>query len=85
MGGVVIAVLGAAAAFIAWRLVRQHLAANGVTVMPTWFIQLFGILFLVGLCFVSYYRGSVLFMAEGVVVCLAMIFVGRHIAKRRRV
>ena len=81
----VVAVIGLSAAFIAWRLVRRHAAANGVTVMPIWFIQLFGVLLLVGLCFVAYHRGNVLFMVEGVSLCLAMILVGRHIGKRQRV
>src|SRR5438045_4215885 len=66
MGAAGIGVIGVAAAFIAWRLVRRLAAANGVTLMPTWFIQLFGVLLLVGLCFVAYHRGSVLFMVEGV-------------------
>lgn len=84
MGGAVVGVIGVAAAFIAWRLVRRHAAANGITVMPTWFIQLFGVLLLFGLCIVAYHRGTALFMVEGVVVCLAMLFVGRHIAKRQK-
>jgi hypothetical protein len=37
-----------------------------------------------GLCFVAYHRGSLLFMGEGVFVCLAMIFIGRRIAKKQR-
>jgi len=35
--------IGVAAGFIAWRLLRRQVAANGVTVMPTWFIQLFDV------------------------------------------
>jgi len=84
MGATVVGVIGVAAAFIAWRLVRRHAAANGVTVMPTWFIQLFGVFLLSGLCFVAYHGGSILFMVEGVFICLAMICVGRRIAKRQR-
>ena len=84
MGAVFAGVIGAAAAFIAWRLVRRNTAANGVTVMPVWFIQLFGFLLLAGLCFVAYFQGTALFLVEGVAVCLAMIFVGRHIAGRQK-
>ncbi|GEM_PF-2114679 len=51
--------------------------------MPTWFIQLFGVLLLCGFCFAAYYQESGLFLVEGVSVCLAMIFVGRHIAGRQ--
>ena len=84
IAGVLIAVVGIAAAFIAWRLARRNAAANGITVLPTWFIQLFGVLLLLGLCFTAYLRGSPLFILEGVFVCLAMIFIGRRIAKRQR-
>jgi hypothetical protein len=83
MGAAAVGVIGVAGAFIAWRLVRRHAAANGVTAMPTWFIRLFGVLLLSGLCFVAYHRGSTLFMVEGVFVCLAMLFVGHLIAKRQ--
>ena len=83
MAAVLVAFTGAAAAFVAWRLVRRHAVANGITVMPIWFIQLFGVLLLVGLCLVAYYRGTVLFLVEGVFASLAMIFVGQYIAKRQ--
>lgn len=82
-GAAVVGLIGGAAAFIAWRLIQRHAAANGFTVMPTWFIQLFGVLLLIGNCLVAYHRGSVLFAVEGVFTCLAMIFVGRLIDKRR--
>lgn len=36
VGAAVVGVIGIAAADIAWRPVRRHAAANGVTVMPTW-------------------------------------------------
>jgi integral membrane sensor domain MASE1 len=84
LGAVVIGVIGAAAAFIAWRLRRRHPAANGATVLPAWFIQLFGVLFLVGQGFAAYHRGGTVFMAEGIVVALAMIFIGWRIEKGQR-
>ncbi len=84
IGAAVVGGIGFAAAYIAWRLFRKQPAANGVTIIPTWFIRLFGVLLLSGLCFVAYYRDSALFLFEGVFVCLAMIFVGRNIAKRKR-
>ncbi len=84
MGAAVVGVIGLASAFIAWRLVRRQAAANGVTVIPIWFIQVFGVLLLSGFCFVAYHRDSVVFMFEGISICLAMIFVGRHIARRQR-
>ncbi len=84
LAGAVVGIIGGAAGFIAWRLVRRQAAANGVTLMPTWFIQLFGVLLLGGLCFVAYHQDSALFLFEGVFICLAMIFVGRRIAKRQK-
>lgn len=83
MSAAFVGAIGVAAAFIAWRLVRRHVSANGVTVMPTWFIQYFGVLLLAGLCFVAYHRGTALFMVEGVFICLGMIFVGRYVARRQ--
>ena len=81
VGAAIVGFIGIASAFIAWRLIRRHAAANGVTVMPTWFIQLFGVFVLGGLCFVAYHQGSLLFMTEGVFICSAMILVGRHIER----
>jgi hypothetical protein len=84
MGAILIGVIGAAAAFIAWRLLPRHTAANGVTVLPTWFIQLFGVLFLVGQCFAAYHKGNTVFMAEGIFVAVAMILVGWRIKRGQR-
>jgi len=84
IGAAMVGFIGAAAAFIAWRLVRHHAASNGITVMPTWFIQLFGVLLLLGLCFVAYHRGNAVFVVEGLFICLAMIFVSRQIASRQK-
>ena len=84
IGATVVGIIGVAAAFTAWRLVRRNAAANGITVMPKWFIQLFGVLMLLGLCVAAYQSASTLFAFEGVCISLAMIFVGRQIAKRQR-
>lgn len=85
IGALVLTGIGVAAGFIAWRVLRSRTAANGVTVLPVWFIQLFGVIFLVGLILVAYHRGSVVFAIEGVIVAFAMIFVGRYIAQKRNV
>ena len=79
-----ISVVGIFCAFIAWRLICRHTAANGITVLPTWFIQLFGVLLLIGLCFASYLNGNVLFLVEGISLCMAMILVSRHIANKQK-
>ena len=84
IGAAVAGVIGIAATFIAWRLVRRRVSANGVTVLPAWFIQLYGVFMLVCLCFVAFYKGTVLFVVEGVLVSLTMILVGRNIARRQK-
>jgi len=84
MGAAILGVIGVAAAFIAWRLVRQHTSVNGVTVLPTWFIQLFGVIFFVGFCFAAHERRSPIFLIEGALICSAMIFIGRRIANRQK-
>lgn len=69
---------------IAWRLWRGSLSSNGVTLMPTWFIQAFGVFFLAGIAFVAYHNPTYPLLAEGVSVALAMVFFGRNLAKRKR-
>lgn len=52
-----IPVYAAAALFFFWlarRLLRGERAANGVTVLPLWFIQISGALLLVGMLFNAY-------------------------------
>ena len=80
----IVGLIGVASAFITWRLVRQHRAANGITTMPLWFIRLFGVLFLMGIIFVGYAKGFKSFLIEGMFVAEAMIFVDRRIARRQR-
>lgn len=84
IGVATISVVGIFTAFIAWRLVCRYTAANGITILPTWFIQLCGVLFLISQCFIAYHKGNVLFLIEGVSICLAMILVGRYIAKKQK-
>jgi len=69
--------------YLAWRLWRGATSANAVTLIPTWFIQVFGVFLLAGAVFGAYH-GTNLFLLEGVFVALAMIFIGRHIARKKR-
>jgi hypothetical protein len=71
-------------AHISWKLWRGSLSSNGITMMPTWFIQMFGVFFLVGIAFVAYHNPSYPLLAEAVSVAFAMIFFGRHVVKRKR-
>jgi len=84
IGVLILTVVGLAAGFIALRLIRASTASNGVTTMPTWFIQSFGALLLVGVGAVAYDRGDWVFAIRGWSLCAAMIFVSWNIAKRLR-
>lgn len=70
-------------AHISWTLWRRSLSSNGITMMPTWFIQMFGVFFLVGIAFVAYHNPSYPLLAEGVSFAFAMVFFGRHAVKRK--
>lgn len=76
--------LGSATAAIGYRLARGRVAANRITTMPVWFIQAFGVFLLVGLAFVALVEGKWMTALEGSFIALAMIFIGREIAKRRQ-
>ncbi|HEY1598664.1 MAG TPA: hypothetical protein VGG64_03630 [Pirellulales bacterium] len=81
LGVAFIGLFGMAAAFISWRLARRHVAHNGVTLIPTWLIQVFGIILVPGMFIAFHYTGFIFFLTSGAVICLAMIFVRRNIAK----
>ncbi|MDR3459154.1 MAG: hypothetical protein P4N60_17125 [Verrucomicrobiae bacterium] len=70
--------------FLAWRLWRGNLSTNGVTTMPSWFIQLFGSFLLVGVIFVGFTGGGIISLIEGISIALAMILVSRNIARRKK-
>lgn len=69
--------------YLAIRLWSGSLSANGISVMPTWFIQVFGIFMAIGLGFAAYQQNSVP-MLGGTSIVVAMIFFGSHVAKRKR-
>jgi hypothetical protein len=49
--------------------------------MPIWFIQVFGLFLLVGAVCIGFADGKWLETAEGSSLALAMIFIGRKLAK----
>jgi len=55
------------------RLLRRHRASNGRTVMPEWFIQLFGVVFFVGICVTAIFKGQWWLFSEALGVAFAMI------------
>lgn len=69
---------------LAWRLWRGSVSRNGVTSMPTWFIQLFGVCFLAGAIVVALSGGNKVSLIENTSIGLTMIFVGRNIARRKQ-
>ena len=76
--------LGAAALWIAWRLHTNAVAPNSITVMPVWFVRVFGVLFLAGMVLAALASGRKYLLIEGIPVALAMIFLDRLIARRRK-
>lgn len=84
MGGVLFAALGLYCTILSWRLWSKKTSANGYTVMPAWTIQVFGVFLLLGLAGSAVWDSDPLFLVEGGIFALAMIFVGRNIAARQR-
>lgn len=71
-----IAIFGLLTSVCGWmliRLLRRQRAANGRTVMPEWFIQLAGIVFLIGICAIAILRGIPWLFGEALGVAVAMI------------
>ena len=71
-----LAIFGTTTIVCGWiliRLLRRRRASNGRTVMPLWFIQVFGVLFLTGLCATAFFNGHRWLAAEAVGAALAMI------------
>lgn len=61
------------------RLLRRQRAANGRTVMPEWFIQVFGLAFLIGICVIAIVDGVPWLWGETVGVAFAMIGIGVYV------
>lgn len=75
-------VLGAMTIASGWmfiRLVRNQLAENGYTVMPLKFIQIFGVVFLIGLCVSAIVLQNGLLLAEAAAIGIAMVRVRKLI------
>lgn len=83
IGLVIFGLLAFFSAFLAIRLWLGSLSANGVSVMPTWFIQTFGVFMLIGMGFATYQQRS-LPMLGGLSIWIGAIFFGGIVAKRKR-
>ena len=77
-------VLGLIAIACGWMAVRLWggRSANGVTILPVWFIGLFGGLFLIGTIWVGVERGVLLGGSSACGVAVAMLFVRRAVRQR---
>lgn len=71
-----IAIFGSIALASSWvliRLLRRQRASNGRTVMPELFIQLFGTMFLIGICATAILNDQMWLFGEALGVAFAMI------------
>jgi hypothetical protein len=50
--------------------------------MPVWFIQIFGLLFAAGIGFAALVGGRKLFLVEGLLVALNMVFLPRLLRRK---
>jgi hypothetical protein len=77
-GAIVVGVLALTAAWLALRLSRNQLTANGVTLLPSWFIRLFAGFLLVGGCALAVHDNRPLLlvvMMLSVPAIVAMVYV----------
>lgn len=85
VGAVVVTALGFASGYIALRLLFGQISTNGSTLLSNWFIQIFGIAFLCGICLAALHGNHPELLIEGPSIAIAMIFIGRHATKKRRI
>lgn len=70
------AIFGGLAFATTWmviRLIRRERSQNGITMMPEWFIQVFGILLLLGIVVSAVLLRNIWLVGEGVAAAIAMI------------
>jgi hypothetical protein len=76
---VVFGVFAGASLWMLVRLLVRTRARNGLTLMPIWFIEFFGVLFVTGNVILAIVERSPWLVAESLSVCAAMIFVRRNV------
>ncbi|QEL17163.1 hypothetical protein [Limnoglobus roseus] len=81
VGAVVLAFIALSCGFFTVRLGSGRLA-NGVTVLPVWFIEVFGVLLLVGVSVLAVAEGFVWGIATVINVAVAMILIRRAVRRR---
>ena len=66
------------------QLLQGSRSRNQTTMMPVWFVQMFGILLGAGSVFAAVAGQQPLFVIEGLAVSLTMIFLPRRLRRSRR-
>jgi len=83
----VVAIFGTLALYcscLTWRLATSRGAANGITVMPPWTIQVFGAFLACGGVAAAFAHKSIPLGIDTLAIAGAMLLVGRNIAARQR-
>ncbi len=83
LGVCIVALLTVAAGWLSVRLWSGALA-NGITLMPLWFIETFGALFLIGIMLMLFTELAYLVPLEAGSVVFAMLLVRRQVRRRLR-
>ncbi|BET65456.1 hypothetical protein ASA1KI_03740 [Opitutales bacterium ASA1] len=81
----VLTLLAIVAGFWAYRLIRGAVSSNGVTILPAWFLEVFGTLVLIGLAVGAYIERDGFLLLKGLPVFFAMVLIRRHIEKRKKI
>jgi len=84
VGACVVAVLTAASGWLAIRLLSGQRSINGVTVMPVWFIEAFGALFLVGMVVVLFTEHAAIGVPGAIGVGVSMLLIRWQVRQRLR-
>jgi hypothetical protein len=83
LGVCIVALLTVAAGWLSIRL-WSGACANGITLMPLWFIETFGALFLIGIMSLLFTEQAYLVPLEAGSIALAMLLVRRQVRQRLR-
>jgi hypothetical protein len=80
--GLVFGCITFASVWMLLRLLRKGRASNKVTMMPVWFIQVFGLLFAAAIGFAAIEGGHKPYLVEAFLVALNMLFLPRLLRRK---
>jgi hypothetical protein len=86
LGGAVLLfnIIGVIALYFGWRLLKGTRSSNGMTLVSTRSLQLFGLVFLTLSIFAAYLSGSIWYLFEGVSFSMVLFGMGGYIDMKRR-